>query len=94
VLLKVCVCVPGLLCLLPGEVQALEVQQGVRVPGLGHRPRLVFGHVLHDLHPHGDGHQDLTVRWIPDRGELVKDDVALASRYPKSKARCREFSRP
>lgn len=55
------VCFPGLLCLLPGEVQASDLQQSVRVPRLVHRSGLVLGPVLHDLHPHGDGHQDLTV---------------------------------
>lgn len=56
-----CVCLTGLLRLLSGEVQTPDVQQGVQVPRLGHRPGLVLGLDLHDVHPNGDGHQDLTV---------------------------------
>lgn len=65
------VCFPGLLRLLPGEVQAPDLQQGVRVPWLVHRSGLVSGPGLHDLHPHGDGHQDLTVWGTPDWGRLT-----------------------
>lgn len=72
------VCFPELLRLLAGEVQAPDLQQGVRVPRLVHRSGLVFGPVLHDLYPHGDGHQDLTVWGTPDWGILT---LLTASEY-------------
>lgn len=56
----------GMFRLLPGEVQAPDLQQGVRVPRLGHRSGLVSGLGLHGLHPTGDGHQDPAVRGTTD----------------------------
>lgn len=39
---------------------------------MGHWPGLVFGFGLYDLHPNGDGHQDLAVRGTSHRGELIE----------------------
>lgn len=65
-----CPCPPpsGLLCLLSGQIQAADVQQGLRVSRLGHRARLDSGLGLHDLHPHGGRHQDHPIRRTADRG--------------------------
>lgn len=58
----------GLLRLLSGQIQAADVQQGLRVSRLGHRTRLDSGLGLHDLHPHGGGHQDHPIRRAAYRG--------------------------
>lgn len=61
----------GLLHLLSGEVQALDLQQGLWVSWMGNWSGLVFGFGLHDLHPHGDGHQDPAVWGTSDWSELT-----------------------
>lgn len=66
-----CVCFTGLLHLLPGEVQTLDLQQGLWVSWMGNWCGLVSCSSLHDLHPHGDGHQDPAVWGTPDWGELT-----------------------
>ena len=47
----VILCSPGYLPVPPGELQAPDLQQRVRVPLVGRGDRLVSGPLLHALHP-------------------------------------------
>lgn len=49
---------PGLLCLLLGQIQTFDLQQGLRVPRLVHRCGLDSGPGFYDLYSYGCGHQD------------------------------------
>ncbi|KAL0159666.1 hypothetical protein M9458_043391, partial [Cirrhinus mrigala] len=56
-----------MLCLLIGQVHALEIQQSLRVPGLVHWSRLDPRPRVHDLHPNGGCDQNHSIRWTPHR---------------------------
>lgn len=74
-----------MLSVLPGQIQAADLQQGVPVPGLGHRAGLGAGSGLHDLHSHGGRHQDPPIRRAADRGKprIVQSDRLLVEVIPK-----------
>lgn len=76
-----CSSCPGLLRLLFGQIQASDLQQGLRVSRLGHCPRLDSGLGLHDLHPHGGRHQDHPVRRATYRGGWTDGPSGLSTTH-------------